>query len=132
MSKTFLMFISDFRFAFPQLSFVAFVITLLQSPPAFAQERIFQAGAVVMDITPEKFPVESAGSMGPRSSSVAHDPLNARCLVLDDGETQIAIAVCDHCMIPRKSSMRQGLRSNKPPVSRQPTFCAPPLTRIQA
>lgn len=66
-----------------------------QAPP-------FRAGAVVVDITPQTFPVESAGSMGPRSCSTAHDPLNARCLVLDDGRTQVAIAVCDHCMIPRE------------------------------
>src|SRR5690606_28802872 len=31
----------------------------------------------------------------------AYDPLHARCLVLDDGETQLAIVVCDSCMIPR-------------------------------
>ena len=102
MTTTFSMLIAALRFAIQRLSFFAAVITLLFSQPAFAQQRIFKAGAVVMDITPEKFPVESAGSMGPRSSSVAHDPLNARCLVLDDGETQIAIAVCDHCMIPRE------------------------------
>ena len=79
-----------------------YILALLFSLPASAQERIFKAGALVMDITPENFPVESAGSMGPRSVSVAHDPLNARCLVLDDGETQIAFAVCDHCMITRE------------------------------
>ncbi len=88
--------------SYPRLTSLSlYILALLLSHPASAQERIFKAGAVVMDITPEKFPVESAGSMGPRSSSVAHDPLNARCLVLDDGETQIAIAVCDHCMILR-------------------------------
>ena len=90
------------RFSIERVAVVVGLIILLLSQPAFTQERVFKAGAVVMDITPERFPVESAGSMGPRSVSAAHDPLNARCLVLDDGDTQIAIAVCDHCMIPRE------------------------------
>ena len=30
-----------------------------------------------------------------------HDELHARCLVLDDGQTRLAIVVCDSCMIPR-------------------------------
>ncbi len=62
----------------------------------------FRAGAFAIDITPEKFPVESAGSMTPRLAEMAHDPLHARCLVLDDGKTKIAFAICDSCMIPRE------------------------------
>ena len=31
-----------------------------------------------------------------------HDELHARCLVLDDGKTRLAIVVCDSCMIPRE------------------------------
>src|SRR5205823_12371130 len=30
------------------------------------------------------------------------DRLHARCLVLDDGASKIAIVVCDSCMIPRE------------------------------
>jgi hypothetical protein len=65
-------------------------------------ERVFHAGAFAIDITPEKFPVSSAGSMTPRQAIEAHDPLHARCLVLDDGTTKIALAICDSCMIPRE------------------------------
>lgn len=61
-----------------------------------------RAGAYAMDITPESFPVESAGSMTPRLAEMAHDPLHARCLVLDNGDTRIAFAICDSCMIPRE------------------------------
>jgi len=64
--------------------------------------RIFRAGAYAIDITPETFPVSSAGSMSPRSAASAHDPLHARCLVLDDGNSKIAFAICDSCMIPRE------------------------------
>jgi hypothetical protein len=55
-----------------------------------------------MDITPTKFPVSSAGSMTRRKADRAHDPLHARCLVLDNGETKIALVTCDSCMIPRE------------------------------
>ncbi|MEZ6059265.1 MAG: hypothetical protein R3C19_02775 [Planctomycetaceae bacterium] len=82
--------------------FLNVVAAALLSPvAAFADESTFRAGAFVIDVTPETFPVESAGSMGPRVVDAAHDPLNVRCLVLDDGTTTLAFAVCDHCMIPR-------------------------------
>jgi hypothetical protein len=61
-----------------------------------------RAGAVAVDITPEKFPVDVNGSMRRWSAIAAHDPLHARCLVLDDGTTTIAFAICDSCMIPRE------------------------------
>ncbi|MGD9855952.1 MAG: hypothetical protein AB7U20_13485 [Planctomycetaceae bacterium] len=67
---------------------------------AGAAER-FQAGAVAVDITPTWFPTSSNGGMADRQVTGAHDPLHARCLVLDDGRTPIAIVVCDSCMIPR-------------------------------
>ena len=63
---------------------------------------VFKAGACAIDITPTKFPVDSAGSKTPRIAEVAHDPLHARCLVLDDGTAKIALAICDSCMIPRE------------------------------
>ena len=34
--------------------------------------------------------------------SSVNDPLHARCLVLDDGTTKLAIVVVDSCMIPRE------------------------------
>ena len=40
--------------------------------------------------------------MADRQATAAHDRLHARCLVLDDGATAIAFAVCDSCMIPRE------------------------------
>jgi hypothetical protein len=39
--------------------------------------------------------------MTDRSATAVHDRLHARCLVLDDGKTRIAFAVCDSCAIPR-------------------------------
>jgi hypothetical protein len=63
--------------------------------------RVFRAGAFAIDITPREFPVLVNGGVSERSADRAVDPLQARCLVLDDGTTQIAMAIVDSCMIPR-------------------------------
>lgn len=65
-------------------------------------KHVLRAGAYAMDITPTKFPVSSSGSMTHRTADKAHDPLHARCLVLDNGDTKIALVTCDSCMIPRE------------------------------
>ncbi|MEX2288303.1 MAG: hypothetical protein WD648_14505 [Planctomycetaceae bacterium] len=69
---------------------------------ADAPAGTFRAGAFAIDITPTEFPISSNGSMQDRMATRAHDPLHARCLVLDDGKLRIAFAVCDSCMIPRE------------------------------
>jgi len=61
-----------------------------------------RAGAFAMDVTPERFPISVNGGMSDRTATSAHDRLHARCLVLDDGRTALAIAVVDSCMIPRE------------------------------
>jgi len=65
-------------------------------------KQVLTAGAFAIDITPPEFPVDSAGNLTPRFAAAAHDPLHARCLVLDNGEVTIALAICDHCVIPRE------------------------------
>jgi hypothetical protein len=77
---------------------------LFPAAPLAGQEakKVFRAGAFAMDITPEKFPISVNGGMQDRQAKGAHDRLHARCLVLDDGNSRIAIAVCDSCMIPRE------------------------------
>lgn len=53
-----------------------------------------KAGAATSNITPEL----GGGIIGgflPIPSKHVHDELHARCLVLDDGSTQVAIVVCD-------------------------------------
>ena len=68
---------------------------------AMAQEKVFRAGAAIIDVTPTKLPVIVNGGMAERLAHKVVDPLHARCLVLDDGRTQVAIAVVDSCLIPR-------------------------------
>src|SRR5687768_16932617 len=70
---------------------------------ASAQDRkTFRAGAYAQDINPAKYPVSVNGGMQDRQATGSHDRLHARCLVLDDGTTRIALVVCDSCMIPRE------------------------------
>ncbi|MEO8428838.1 MAG: LamG-like jellyroll fold domain-containing protein [Verrucomicrobiota bacterium] len=64
-------------------------------------KKQFRAGAGVSDITPTNFPVIVNAMFTERNANRAHDPLRARCLVLDDGTTRLAIAVVDTCMMPR-------------------------------
>ena len=61
-----------------------------------------RAGAVAQDITPPEFPISVNGNMADSLAQAAHDPLHARCLVLSNAETTLAIVVCDSCMLPRE------------------------------
>ncbi|MCS7166095.1 MAG: hypothetical protein RMI91_08220 [Gemmatales bacterium] len=80
----------------------AVVISDRSQTVSATQERSrIQAGAFAIDITPTKFPVSVNGSMIDRQVSEVHDPLYARCLVLDDGKTIVGLVIVDSCMIPR-------------------------------
>jgi len=64
-------------------------------------KTVFRAGACAVDITPKKFPVLVNGGFRERTASTVTDPLHARCLVLSDGATTVAVALVDNCIIPR-------------------------------
>ena len=71
------------------------LLSLLTLPLAAADKpRQFRAGAATSNLTP---PIGGAiiGGFHPFPSTHIHDELNARCLVLDNGETRLAIVVCD-------------------------------------
>lgn len=59
----------------------------------------FRAGAATSNITPA-LGTSLNGGMQDRTATHIHDELHARCLVLDDGNVQLAFVVCDSCMIP--------------------------------
>ncbi len=75
-------------------------------PAAASSEKTFRAGASTSNIT---LPIGARnGGVISRGGIVktVHDELHARCLVLDDGTTQIGIAVCDLRMINRETMER--------------------------
>jgi neutral ceramidase len=63
-----------------------------------------QAGAATSNITP---PLGSlrVGGFAPYPTVHVHDELHARCLVLDDGKTRLALVVCDLLGLHRSVSL---------------------------
>lgn len=76
---------------------------LVAAAPARSDEvpKGFRAGAYAADITPRRFPISMVGQMHDQVAEGAFDHLFARCVVLENGTSRIAIAVCDLGMIPR-------------------------------
>ena len=60
-----------------------------------------RAGAAKVDVTPLVLPVIRNGGFIEASDNKVVDPLHARCIVLDDRVTRLAIVVVDSCMLPR-------------------------------
>ncbi len=69
-----------------------------QDKPA---ESSLQAGAATANITPPLGEL-IVGGWTPTPATHVHDELHARALVLDDGETRLAIVLCDNVGIPRE------------------------------
>lgn len=82
---------------------ITLAFLLLVGSNAHAQENTdFQAGSAMSVITP---PIGTSinGGMQDRIVSNIHDETHARAIVLDDGETRLAIVVSDLCMIYRET-----------------------------
>ncbi len=80
------------------LSFVTVIFVLFAYS---SQAQIFRAGAAVVDISPNQFPVLVNAMFTERTADKVVDPLFAKSLVLSDGTNKIAICVVDTCMLPR-------------------------------
>jgi hypothetical protein len=65
------------------------------------EARVLRAGAAMADITPP-LGESVVGGFAPFPATSIHDKLHAKCLVLDDGETQIALVICDNLGIVRE------------------------------
>jgi neutral ceramidase len=119
---------------------IASLLALLCVSPAFAQppKPVLRAGAFAQDVTPEKFPVSVNGGFADRKAMSAHDPLHARCLVLDDGQTKLALVVVDSCMIPRElldtakalAEKKTGIPAKNMLVSATHTHTAPTVAGV--
>ena len=71
---------------------------------AAAPPPALQAGAATSNITPE-LGVLVVGGFAPYPARHVHDELHARCLVLDDGKTKLALVVCDLLGLHRSVSV---------------------------
>jgi len=80
-------------------TFVA--ITVIPFESTIAGE--LQAGAATSNITP-RIGGDIVGGFAPSPSKHVHDELHARCLVLADGDTKVALVVCDLLGFHRKVS----------------------------
>lgn len=87
---------------FPLLPlFLAAIMTSFQNPAASQEAKVFKAGAAASNITP-RLGLSIAGNMADVLGTHIHDELQARCLVLDDGERRMALVLVDSCMVPRE------------------------------
>ena len=95
-----------------------------------------QAGAAKTNITPHLgTSLDGTISINGPVLSI-HDELHARCVVLDDGTTRLAIVVCDNTMIDRSTMDRAkqlieeqtGLPANRILISATHTHAAPRVT----
>ena len=103
---------------------ILLLIRLCAFPPAAvgAERKAFRAGAYAADISPSKLPVVVNGMFLERTADRVTDPIHARCLVLDDGTTRLAIVVVDSCMMPRELLDRAKEMASERPAS-PPTGC---------
>jgi neutral ceramidase len=70
--------------------------SLLSACCAADSSASLRAGAAVVDVTPQEFPLNMPGGFSDNMAHKAHDPLYARCLVLSQGQTTIAMVVLDN------------------------------------
>ena len=105
---------------------------------ALAQGNVLRAGAAKVDVTPKK----GVSLDGPISKNGpvtgVNDRLHARALVLDDGQTHLAIVVCDACMIGRdvmdaakeQAAQETKLQPDRILISATHTHAAPRVTHV--
>ncbi|MEQ1849973.1 MAG: hypothetical protein ABMA01_00125 [Chthoniobacteraceae bacterium] len=85
----------------PVLSAVASLVLFLLHPASAAEPpRVFRAGAATSNITPPLGSSINGGFQDGKATHI-HDELHARCLVMDDGTTKLAIVIADNCVIQR-------------------------------
>ena len=122
---------------------IVFLAGLLSAPLATARAaekpqgkapRALRAAAAAVDITPRQFPLNMPGGFDKNLAEAAHDPLHARALVLDDGQTTLAMVVVDSLGVAPETadeakaaaSERCGIAVEKMLVCATHTHRAPP------
>ncbi len=73
------------------------LISLAFASLSLAEEQAsLRAGVAAVDITPTQFPMNMPGGFSANLAEKAHDPFHSRALVLDDGQTTLAMVVVDN------------------------------------
>ena len=112
--------------------FLSVIFTLLLFSPQSVAEEL-QAGAAIVDVTPRDFPVLVNGGVTSRSTSEVVTRINARAIVVTDGNEKIGIVVVDSCMMPRPlldeakqlAAQQTGLQPDRILISATHTHTAP-------
>src|SRR5688572_6156226 len=91
-------------YPFPMKTLVLLFIALSGSTACAAAAAGLRAGAATSNITPE-LGLKIVGGFAPYPAEHVHDELHARCLVLDDGKTKLALVVCDLLGLHRSLSV---------------------------
>ncbi len=105
----------------------------LDPAAGFSQAHKLSVGAHSIDITPTQLPAIRNGGFTQRTYDKVLDKLHSRNFVLKSGDTTIAIAVVDSCMIPRDicnlakelASKKTGIPLNRILIASTHTHSAP-------
>lgn len=98
-----------------------------------AADPTLRAGASIVDIAPTNYPVLVNAMFTERTASQTVDPLTVRAIVLDNGQTRLALAVVDTCMMARDlvdsakatASKATGIPAHRMLISATHTHSAP-------
>src|SRR5271157_108683 len=98
-----------------------------------ADRPALRAGASAIDVSPRSFPVLINGGFLQNTTTKVNDSLFAKCLVLDDGTTRLAIVIVDSCMMPRElldrakemAREKTGIATDRMLIAATHTYSAP-------
>ncbi len=74
---------------------------ILTGPVLPSARAELRAGSAKVNVNPQELPVIVNGSFTQRTADTVHKTIFARSLVLDDGDTAMAIVIVDSVMMPR-------------------------------
>jgi neutral ceramidase len=116
---------------------VVFCLAALALSADAQSGKAFKAGAATSNVTPW-LDVSINGGFRDHIATNVHDELHARCIVLDDSQTRLALVVVDSCMVPREvfdeakrlASKRTGIPVSNMLMSATHTHSAPAATPL--
>ncbi|WP_417849399.1 hypothetical protein [Thalassoglobus sp.] len=117
---------------------VMFCVNAILLATSQAEAGDLRAGASAEDVSPQQFPV-SLRSGKALDASAIHDPLHARAIVLDDGETTLAVAVLDALGAPPEmlneakqiAAEKTGISVHRMLISSTHSHSTPPSNRTE-